>query len=129
MWKSVYIDFKDNTEFLKIMQMLDYNTYKKIEIELSINNNKAFKLLAAGSFWILLFIIVIGSIAVIANNIPLITLAVILIFVCIFIIVIGAFVLKSTDSLSEDGFLKLISIVCENQIKVLKILNRNNKNK
>lgn len=129
MWKNIFIDFKDNTEFLKIMQKLDSDTYRKIEIELSISNNKAFQIWSTRIFWIVTFLIIISSITVIAKSISLSTFIVILAFTYIFFVVIGAFILKSTNSLSEERFLKLIAIVCVNQINVLKIFNRNEENK
>lgn len=126
-WKLIYINFEDNKEFLKVMKNVDSKTYKKIENEISIKDNKAVKLWVMGSFWALLFIIILGGISTIANDMSLWKFIAFITSVEVLMLIVGGFILKTTDSLSEQAFLKLMSIAFRSQINIFKLFNKNSK--
>lgn len=110
-WKTIYIEFEDQKEFLKIMKNIDTKKYNQLQAELYIKNNMGVKLWTVGSF-MLLALVVIGSLLVLmANNIKNVWL-VIPIFVTMqaAFIIVNSFILKSIDNLSEIGFIQLIQL-------------------
>lgn len=123
-WKSIYIKFEDNKEFLKVMKKVDSKKYNKVEAELKLNDNNAFKLWKMGSFWILLFLILSGVVGILAKIIAFWTFLAAITAIEIILIIVGGFTLKSMDSLSESGFIKLISIATKNQLSFLKIFRK-----
>lgn len=126
-WKLIYINFEDNKEFLKVMKNVDSRTYKKIENEISIKDNKSVKLWVMGSFWALLFILILGGISTVANPMSLWKFIAFITSVEVLMLIVGGFILKTIDSLSEQAFLKLMSIAFRSQINILKIFNKNSK--
>lgn len=124
-WNSIYIKFEDNKELLKIMKKVDSKKYNRVESKLKLNENNAFKLWQIGSFWILLFLILSGVIGMLAKIIAFWTFLAAITAVEIIFMIIGGFTLKSIDSLSESGFIKLMSIATKNQLSILKVFRKN----
>lgn len=115
LWKSVYIEFEDNKEFLKIMKNIDLDVYKKIESEATLDNNFIWKFI---SFWPLLFIFIIGIIFILSKMLSFDKLVLIMLFTEITIIILGLFILRTTGFLSEDGFLNSLHTIFNKQFDI-----------
>lgn len=80
-WKDIYIKFQEKKEILNIMKTLDSKQYNKVKEEIDIGENKHLKLWGLGSFWLIAFLIVFGTISVISHNLKWYTLLCVLCFV------------------------------------------------
>ena len=84
-------------------------------------NNVGINLWKVGSFWILLFIFIIGGIDVLANSKSFLFFLAEIISVEFLIVVLGAFILKSSNMISEKGFIKYMSMALKIQSNLFKI--------
>ena len=67
-----------------------------------------------GSFYLIVFVVVVAALAVIGHVIPLVILPTILIGSIIALSVIGALQMRQMDKLSEENFLKLMALSFKN---------------
>lgn len=121
-WKNIYIEFREEPEFLNIMRKVDLDEFMKIETKH--NNDPTIKLWAMGSFFVLVFVLVAGVIFVFALSRVAWWKFVFAVFsVEAIILIVGAFSLRATCEISERGFLKLIKLALKYQF-LIKKLNR-----
>ena len=66
---------------------------------------------ANGSFYLVIFIVVVGGLGYLGGNLPLITFVFVIVAGVLFIPIIGAFQLRQDDRLSEKSFLQLMKMV------------------
>lgn len=126
LWKDIYIDFEKDDVVKQMMKKIDHKKFKKVENDL-VSDNKAVKLWMIGSFFILLFVIIISSLCLVANIIKSIWIFMTIIFAAeVFLLIIGGLVARTIGDLTEKGFLELIRIVFANQFKLFRLLNKNN---
>lgn len=78
-----------------------------------------------GSFYMLLFVVVMTTFAAIGKSVPVVILPVVIIGSLLAIGIIGAYQLRSDDSLSQKNFLTLIL----ETYKQLPLLRKNNQKK
>ena len=115
LWKSIYIEFMDNSNFLKIMMDFDLKKFKEIKGEVKLDNSSMWKIV---SFWPLFLIIILCIIFKLANEITIVKLIIAIVFSEILILTLGIFILRTSGFLSEEGFLKSISILLKKQFKL-----------
>lgn len=128
-WHNIYIYFNDDKEFLKFMKKLDSKLYNNVENNMKLSGNKSFKLWSIGSFFVFLFVFVIGGITLTAKILSSFWILLIsLVFCEIILVIIGGFVLRVTGDLSEVGLLKIFTIAFKNQFAFLKTANKKDEN-
>lgn len=126
LWRDIYIDFEKDDVVKQMMKKIDNKAFKKVEKDL-ILDNKAIKLWTMGSFFILLFVIIISLLCFIANIINSLWVFITIIFATeVFLLLIGGLLARSLGDLTEKGFLDLIKIAFANQFKLFHLLNKNN---
>lgn len=128
LWKKIYLKFEENKELLEIMKDIDKKKYNKIRRESDKYDKKVGQLWASGSFFLLLFVVILGLVTLSANIIKSFwTFLAIITSVEIILLLVSAVILKIQGELSEQGFLKLISMAFKNQLSFLEIFKGDKK--
>lgn len=73
-------------------------------------NSKPLSPWTSGSFYLIVFLIVVAALAVVGHIIPIIALPVIFFGGILALSVIGAFQMRQDEKLSEENFLKLMAL-------------------
>jgi hypothetical protein len=127
-WKMFLIRFGDDADFVKFMKEADLNKYKETVMELTPQENKTFRLWAVGSFFLLMFVIIVYAVyPLIQSNFSLGRLILACIVIETMVVLLGSFVLRATGDLSEVSFSKLIVFALKNQFSFLKGLGKKSK--
>lgn len=101
----------DDPDLIGLMKQIDFKYFSKPK-----SANRLFKHMVSGSFVIVIFMALLTIIYKISNTVFTVVLVVSTIFITVVI-----FALKSSENLSENGFVKLTSSVLEN-INVLSVI-------
>lgn len=110
-WEKYVIEFDNNHELIKTMKTEDIDHYKKIESKLSTANSFPKKLYFTGGFWLFVLLLVFWIFySIFDSTIPLLLKPIAGLLIIVAFSVIGAFILRSTNELSEVGFLKLMRL-------------------
>lgn len=124
-WLPTYLYFEDDKEFLKFMKRIDLEKFKDVEAKVHFTQNKAGKLWSIGSFWLLLFLIIVGVLVLLfSSNFSWWQIILLIIFTETILLIIGAFSLRTLGDLSEQNFLKLIKISLSHQFSNLKYFTK-----
>ncbi|NVO11838.1 MAG: hypothetical protein HXX16_17905 [Bacteroidales bacterium] len=127
-WLSFLIGLNNDELLIKIMKETDIDSFKKIAAKQEIENDKLKKLFFTGGFYILILLIVFGIIFFVFNSsIPILYKLLAVLFMIVLFSIVGAFILRSTDSLSEENFIKLMRLSLKIGAKGLNSLDDNNK--
>lgn len=128
-WLEYLIEFPDPN--LKIiMQKTDLEKYKREQAKIEIENNGIKKFFLMGSFWIgLLFIVYYMVTQLAESNIVWYRFVLVLFAIPVLFTVVGAFALRSTNSLKEENFIKLMNLALKINLQGLKILSSNREEK
>jgi hypothetical protein len=118
-WVTIYCHFEDRPDFLAIMKALDIREYKKVEAIRMEKENKAAKLWAIGSFWLLAFLVICAPIAILSHVLGFWVALVALVGVEVVMVIIGALILRTIGDLSEKNFLALIATAFKFQFRSL----------
>ncbi len=115
-WRTFFIAFEDQPKFLALMKEIDMEKFKEIEAERNMRESKAMKLWKIGSFWLLVFTVVVGAVLLLATQIASWwQLLIAIVGVEITMLIVGALTLRSIGDLSEKGFLKLVEMALQQQ--------------
>lgn len=120
-----YLTEIDNNQYLQsIMQQVDNECYKEEKLRMELEQDKTKRFLITGLFWVSTALSFFFSLIYLASSdiIWYKFLSILFIFPIIFTIV-GAFVLRSTDGLKEDNFMKLMKLALKINFKGLKVLS------
>ena len=110
------------------MKKTDTDLYKMESAKLEIEKNKPKQILLTFSFYFSFFLILLYALFQIAiSEIVWYRFLVLIIALPVFFTVIGAFALRTTDSLKEENFIELIKLAFKTNISGLKILTRKEK--
>lgn len=129
-WHLYLINNPNNQDLIKIMQQTDNELYKResAKLELEKDSNKRFLLI--GGFWILLLICVVYLLLQVAtSNISWFRFISVMFGIPVVATVFGAFILRTTDSLKEENFLKLMTLVLKINFQGLKVLSNKSEDK
>jgi hypothetical protein len=124
-WETYLIEFDEQPELVKVMKSNDMDRYKKLKAKSDIENNSLKKLYFTGLFWLVLFgVIVFVVFSIFDSSIPILYKPLAVFFIVILFSVVGAFILRTTKELSEEGFLQLMKLSLKIGFKGLKTLDQ-----
>lgn len=123
-WLDYLIEFKANQHLKIIMQITNNDKYKKEKAKLELENNGLKKFLLIGSFWIgLMFAVFYIVMHIAESNILWYRFLAVIFFLPLLVTVIGGFILRSTDGLKEENFIKLMTLALKINLQGLKVLS------
>ena len=114
-WLRLYCEFEDQPEFLKIMKHVDIRLFRDAEAERLGRTHKAVKLWSVGSFWLTLFLVVVAAVVVVFRVVGWMQALLVLIVVEGLLLLVGAFTLRATGDVSENGLLELVKLALASQ--------------
>jgi len=123
-WSEILTHFDDNI-IPTVMQKNDLNAFIKAKAKTELENNKN-KILAIRSiFWLGVLTIIFFMLRDIASNekINLIRFFAVLLGLPVIFTIVGAFILRSTDALSQVNFIELLKLTLNINIKGISALN------
>ena len=123
-WFEYMIFFNNDKNLELIMRQTDNENYKMINAKLEIENDKPKRFILTFGLLISLFLILAYALFQIAKSeIPGYRFLILIFALPLIFTVIGAFALRSTESLKEENFLKLMKLAFKINIKGLKIFS------
>ena len=124
-WNDFLIEFGDNVELEKVMKTIDMETYKNIKAKSEIESNSFKNLYFTGIFWLIVLLIIGFTVfSIFDSSIPILYKPLAVFLIIVLFTVIGAFILKSTQKLSEAGFLELMKLSLKVGFKGINSLDR-----
>lgn len=129
-WLDYLIEYENDKYIHKIMRETDNNLYKRQQAKLEIEQSKIKNFLLVGGFYVALAFGVFYILFQFAiSEISWYKFVGILFGFPLFFTVIGAFILRTTDSLKEENFIKLITLALKINLSGLKVLTRKKEDK
>lgn len=127
-WFQFLTEFKNNKNLEAIMQQTDNNYYKRQSAKLELEKDKPKQFILTFGFLFSAFIGLGYFLLQIASS-ELSWYKFIALMLCLplFFIIIGAFALRTTDSLKEENFMKLMELALKTNLRGLKGLVESNK--
>ncbi len=126
-WFEYMVYFNHDKNLELIMRQTDNENYKMLNAKLEIEKDKTKRFILNFGLLISIFLILSYALFQIAKSeIPGYRFLLLIFALPIIFIVIGAFALRSTESLKEENFLKLIKLALKINIKGLKTLSEKN---
>lgn len=123
-WFQYLTAFKNNKNLEYIMQQTDNEFYKKESAKLELEKDNTKRFLLIGMFWIVLMFCVLYVLMQIAtSNISWYRFLGVTFGLPIVATIIGAFILRTTDSLKEENFIKLMTLALKINFQGLKALS------
>lgn len=127
-WMKYLIELDNNQELVKIMKSIDLENYNNIKAKTDPEISGLKKLYFTGVFWlIVLFLIFWIFYSIFSSTIPLLLKPIAGLLIIVAFTVIGAFILRSTNELSEVGFLKLMRLSLRIGFKGIKSIGKKDK--
>ena len=125
-WSDILLKYdKTHTLIPNIMKNNDLDSYIRAKAKTELENNKNKILIIRGIFWFGFFILLYFILSDLASNkgIDLVRFLGVLFGLPIIFTIIGAFILRSTDSLSQVNFIQLIKLTLNINLKGISALN------
>ena len=123
-WFEYMVYFNNDINLELIMRQTDNENYKMLNAKLEIEKDKPKRFILTFGFLISLFLILTYALFQIAKSeIPGYRFLILIFALPLIFTVIGAFALRSTESLKEENFLKLMKLAFKINIKGLKIFS------
>ncbi|HRE76952.1 MAG TPA: hypothetical protein PLL09_03915 [Flavobacterium sp.] len=123
-WFEYIIYFKNDKTLELIMRQTDNENYKMLNAKLEIEKDKPKRIILTFGFLLCFFLIIAHTIFQIAvSEINWFRFIILIFALPLFFTVIGAFALRSTESLKEENFLKLMKLAFKINVKGLKIFS------
>jgi hypothetical protein len=120
-WFSYLVKFENEKELEYIMKEIDIEKYKLEKAKLEIKANPAKNLFLHGGFFLFLFLAVLASLVLVALlKMPVYSLLIAVIFSMAGYVLVVASIFRSTDTLSEEGFISVLEIALKFSMKGLK---------
>jgi hypothetical protein len=125
-WFNYLINNNNNPHLTTIMQQTDNNLYKRQKAKIELENDSLKRILISGGFWFGIFIGLGYFLFQIAlSDISWYRFLAVMFFLPLFFIIVGAFALKTTNSLKEENFIRLMELTLKMNFKGLKALSDN----
>lgn len=123
-WFNFLLNNNNNNTLKKIMQETDNDLYKRQNAKFEIEKDKTKKFILVGLFWIVvMFCVAYLLISIATSNISWYRFIAIMFGFPLVITIIGAFILRTTDSLKEENFIKLMSLALKINLQGLRTLS------
>jgi cytidylate kinase len=127
-WFDYFTELSKDQNLIKIMKKTDAKLYKMQRAKLEIEKNKPKQILLTFGLYFSFFLILLYALFQIAiSEIHWFRFLALILALPVFFTVIGAFALRSTDSLKEENFIELMKLAFQTNISGLKILTNKNK--
>lgn len=125
-WSEILTHFDDNI-IRTIMQKTDLDAFVKAKAKTELENNQTKLFLIRGLFWLGMAGVLFFMLRDLASNdkIDLIRFFGVLFGFPIIFIIVGAFILRSTNALSQVNFIKLLRLTLNINLKGISALNPN----
>jgi len=122
-WFNYLTEFKDDNNLKTIMQKTNNQAYKNALAKNELENNNSKRFLLMGTFWLGIFLAIGYFVMHIASsNISWYRFIGVLFFVPLLFTILGAFILRSTNGLKEENFIKLMTLAFKINLQGLKVL-------
>ena len=122
-WFEYLVQNSNNLYLKTIMQMTDNDYYKRQSAKLEIEKSKLKQLVLTGGFWFGIFIgLGYFLLQVATSDISWYRFTIFMFCLPLLFVVIGAFILRTTDGLKEENFVKLMELTLKINLKGLKAL-------
>lgn len=129
-WFNYLTENNNNQYLINIMQQTDNNLYKRQKAKIELENDSLKRIIISGGFWFGIFIgLGYFLIHLAASDISWYRFLAVIFFLPLFFIIVGAFALKTTNSLKEENFIKLMELTLKMSFKGLNALSDNNEKK
>ncbi|NOQ27043.1 MAG: hypothetical protein GQ564_16905 [Bacteroidales bacterium] len=123
-WFNYLTSNNNNQLLITIMQQTDNDLYKKQKAKLELENDNLKRIIISGGFWFGIFIgIGYFLLQLASSDISWYRFLSVIFFLPLFFIIVGAFALKTTNSLKEENFIKLMELTLTMSFKGLKALS------
>jgi hypothetical protein len=120
-WFSYLIKFENEKEIEDIMKEIDVEKYKLEKAKLELKEKPIKQIVLIGSFYTFMFLAILLSIVLIANlKLPFYVFFFSIILAIVSYVCLNAFILKSVNSLSEEGLIKILELAFKFPIAGLK---------
>ncbi len=117
-WLEFYIAFENQPEFLKIIKNTNLEHFKEVEAQRYFKENKALKVWQIRGFFLSVLIVISGIIYLFATSFTNFWyLFLIFITLEVLFLLTGGLILRSLGDLSEQGFLKLVTLALQHQFR------------
>ena len=125
-WFNYLINSNNNLHLTTIMQQTDNDLYKRQKAKIELENDSLKRILISGGFWFGIFIGLGYFLFQLAlSDISWYRFLAVMFFLPLFFIIVGAFALKTTNSLKEENFMRLMELTLKMNFKGLKALSDN----
>lgn len=123
-WFNYLTENNNNQYLIKIMQQTDNDLYKRQKAKIELENDSLKRIIISGGFWFGIFIgLGYFLLQVASSDISWYRFLAVMFFLPLFFIIIGAFALKTTNSLKEENFIKLMELTLKMSFKGLNALS------
>ena len=106
------------------MQQTDNDLYKRQKAKIELENDSLKRIIISGGFWFGIFIgLGYFLLQLASSDISWYRFLAVIFFLPLFFIIVGAFTLKTTNSLKEENFIRLMELTLKMSFKGLKALS------
>lgn len=123
-WFNYLTENNNNQYLIKIMQQTDNDLYKRQKAKIELENDSLKRIVISGGFWFGIFIgLGYFLLQLASSDISWYRFLAVIFFLPLFFIIVGAFALKTTNSLKEENFIKLMELTLKMSFKGLNALS------
>lgn len=123
-WFNYLTENNNNQYLIKIMQQTDNDLYKRQKAKIELENDSLKRIIISGGFWFGIFIgLGYFLLQLASSDISWYRFLAVMFFLPLFFIIVGAFALKTTNSLKEENFIKLMELTLKMSFKGLNALS------
>jgi hypothetical protein len=123
-WHNCLLEFNSNPLLIKIMKSQDIQAYKKANAKIEIESDYLKKFYFTGIFWLIaLGVVVFIVYSIFDSSIPVLYKPLAVFLIIVLFSIVGAFILRTNEDLSEEGFLELMKLSLKIGFKGLKTLD------
>jgi hypothetical protein len=123
-WFNYLANNNNNQYLITIMQQTDNDLYKRQKVKIELENDGLKRIIISGGFWFGIFIgLGYFLLQLASSDISWYRFLSVMFFLPLFFIIVGAFALKTTNSLKEENFIRLMELTLKMSFKGLKALS------
>ncbi len=123
-WFEYLTNNNNNQYLITIMQQTDNDLYKRQKAKMELENDNLKRIIVSGGFWFGIFIgLGYFLLQVATSDISWFRFITVMFCLPLFFTVIGAFALKTTNSLKEENFMRLMELTLKMNFMGLKVLS------
>jgi hypothetical protein len=116
-WSDVVLEFPGEGTILTLMQEIDPRRAESVRVGSS--NNRVAMLWRTGSFFLLVFVVVVFAALAVATSLSLWGAVLAIVFAETALLILGAFALRATGDMSEKSTVKLLDLAIKSQFSVI----------